>query len=147
MINSKLGRWCLGVSVLGFLFGAEFAFAKMKVYYAHPLNIYDTKQELIDIEALSQLGFEVVNPNNPQISKEFEKTHDFKIFLNLVRTCDLLAFRAFADGSISSGVGSEIGAAKEKNMVVLELPSAIAKRTLSREQTTEFLSNSGTFRR
>jgi len=36
---------------------------KRKIYYAHPLNIYNTAQEKRNIATLESLGFEVVNPN------------------------------------------------------------------------------------
>jgi hypothetical protein len=135
----------LTITILVLAF-SSFASAKMRVYYAHPLTIYGTNQEARDIETLNKLGLDVVNPNDPAISKEYEKSHDFNIFLNLVKSCDLVAFRAFADGSISSGVAGEIAAGKSKGLAVIELPTAIQKRTLSRDQTLEYLQNSGTAR-
>ena len=122
---------------------SQVAHAKMKVYYAHPLSLYDTKQEATDLETLTRLGFEVVNPNSPAVDKEYKQSHDFNVFLNLIRSSDLLAFRSFPDGSISSGVASEIHEAKTKNLPVIELPSGLSKRVLNREQTLEFLVNSG----
>lgn len=42
----------------------------MKIYYAHCMLIYNTPQELRDIEFLAKAGFEVFNPNQQIIQDE-----------------------------------------------------------------------------
>ena len=43
----------------------------MKVYYAHPINYYNTAVEKKDIETLEKLGFEVFNPNQKWIEQGY----------------------------------------------------------------------------
>lgn len=43
-----------------------------KVYYAHSLHLYNTPQEKRDIELLEKLGFEVLNPNQPEIQEKIQ---------------------------------------------------------------------------
>ena len=105
-----------------------------KCYYAHPMSIYDTAQEKRDIDLLQYLGFEVVNPNRAQYTG-----YDMDDFCNLARTCDVVAFRALPDGSITSGVAEEIKA----HWAVFELPSAISRRSLTITETLEALHESG----
>jgi hypothetical protein len=40
----------------------------MRVYYAHCIAIYSTPQEDRDVFTLESMGFEVINPNSPDIS-------------------------------------------------------------------------------
>ncbi len=120
--------------------------AKLKVYYAHPLSLYDTTLEKSDIDTLTALGFKVINPNDPSIERKFQKSQNFGIFLDLVRSSDAIAFRSFAGGEISSGVVSEIRIASELNLPVIELPTMISERALTQEQTIKLLDDSGTTR-
>lgn len=39
----------------------------MNVYYAHCIAIYNTLQESRDVSLLEDVGFTVINPNNPQV--------------------------------------------------------------------------------
>lgn len=110
----------------------------MKVYYAHPVSTYNSLQELRDIEILERLNLEVVNPNNPVDALGYEK-EGMAYFKRVVESCDLLAFKAFPDGSIPKGVSTEISWAE----VVIELPVHLARRTLSVEETREYLLNTG----
>jgi len=113
-----------------------------KVYYAHPISIYDTAQEKRDITLLEQMGFEILNPNTPEYDASYKKG-GMDIFKEAVENCDMLAFRAFPDGSIPAGIAKEIEFAKAKQIAIFELPSRIAKRTLSVESTREYLSEVG----
>lgn len=42
----------------------------MRVYYAHCIALYGTPQEARDLLLLEMLGFEVVNPNDPDIDAQ-----------------------------------------------------------------------------
>jgi hypothetical protein len=66
-----------------------------------------------------------------------------EIFQNLAETCDLLVFRALPDGSIPAGVAKEIAWAQEARVIVMELPSCIARRSLTTSLTREYLTEVG----
>lgn len=104
----------------------------LRCYYAHPMSIYGTPQEARDVELLQSLGFDVVNPSTLE-------TDDMDEFCNIAAGCDLVAFRALPDGSISCGVAEEISS----NSRVIELPAAISRRSLTLEQTLQALAESG----
>jgi len=110
----------------------------MRIYYAHPLDIYGTPQEKRDVGTLSALGFEVVNPNAPEHDQGY-KTGGMDYFVKLCVQCDGVAFRAFPDGRIPAGVQKEIATFAEAKKPVIELPAAISTRTLSVEATREYL--------
>ena len=103
-----------------------------KCYYAHPMSIYGTPQETRDIELLESLGFEVVNPSEMSFD-------DLDDYCTVAAGCDLVAFRSLPDGSITSGVAEEIKTSER----VIELPSAISRRSLTLEQTIQALMESG----
>jgi hypothetical protein len=117
-----------------------------KVYYAHCQANYGTPQEQRDLFLLRALGFDVLNPNSPEVQSllmHASKDNKMAVFQPLVESCDWLAFRALPDGSISAGVAKEIAWAQEAGKCVLELPSAILRRTLTVEQTRQYLSEVG----
>lgn len=118
----------------------------MKVYYAHSIHLYNTPQEQIDIELLTKLGFEVVNPNSVEVDiayKEYkskygdDKAMDY--FRELIDDCAILAFRSHVDNKIPSGVGYEIKYAITKSKLIIELPNFVSNRFLSLEDTREYL--------
>jgi hypothetical protein len=137
----------------------------MRVYYAHCMAIYDTPQERRDLQTLALLGFEVVNPNSPEINArcdalraEVRKWNDdalpdaspeyFRdagsevmqtIFKPLVEFCDAVIFRALPDGSIPAGVAQEL---RWGIGPVLELPGSL-RRTLSVADTKQYLHEVG----
>lgn len=121
----------------------------MKVYYAHSVGIYGSKQEARDINTLKFLGFEVVNPNTPEIQREIElyklKHPDtlMTYFDNILDNCDALAFRAHADGQIGSGVAYELDYINKQYKPIIELPTIYSKRILSYEETSQWLKYSG----
>ena len=129
----------------------------MKCYYAHCMAIYGTPQEERDIKTLKALGFEVLNPNSPgyieeaaAIRQHHEELHTsdpghyvMNYFMELVSTCECLAFRALPDGKIPAGVAKEIAAARENDLPIMELPSALTLRAMSVEATREFLTEIG----
>lgn len=111
-------------------------------YYAHCMAIYDTEQEERDLETLDQLGFTVFNPNNAQSSAGYEK-EGMGYFMKIIRKCDSLAFRANPDGSIPAGVAKEVSHAKALGKPVIELPCAISRRSLTIDETREWLKECG----
>jgi hypothetical protein len=122
----------------------------MRVYYAHCQAIYGTKQELRDLDVLMALGFEVVNPSSPEHAQmarnlkaagQGERVMDY--FVSLVDGCDAVAFRALPDGAIPAGVAKEVARAADKGKPVIELPHSVLRRTLTREQTHEYLAEVG----
>jgi hypothetical protein len=115
---------------------------KLRVYYAHPIGLYGTPQEGRDVDMLNALGFEVSNPNRRELDAAY-KSLGMSCFHPEVMACDALAFRAHADGGIPAGVAQEINWALTAGMPVFELPSAIARRTLSVDHTREWLRESG----
>lgn len=126
---------------------------KLKCYYAHTMLSYNSTQELEDIKLLNDLGFEVINPNTPEIQ---EKVNDFVLlhgknkvmsfFDEIISKCDLLAFRALPDGKILSGISSEITSAKNYNKPIIELPCSLISRMLDYSETKQFLIEIGHYK-
>ena len=110
----------------------------MKVYYAHSISIYNTKQEERDVNTLNSLGFEVINPNQ-HIHQEGYKKGGMQYFVDLANECDVIAFRAHPNGDIPAGIFKEI----QTDKPVIELPSSIKRRALSVDDTREYLKEMG----
>ena len=122
---------------------------KLKCYYAHSLHLYGTPQEQRDIVLLQTLGFEVENPNQQKHQDAYlalpEETR-MDYFVELVRSCDVCAFRAYPNGEIPSGVYKEIMAAElhEMPIPVFELPWGLMRRGIKNvEHTREWLRELG----
>ena len=134
----------------------------MKIYYAHCVALYNTKQETRDIATLQALGFEVENPNDPLVEEACkwirEDTERFnrastrqldpgeevmKYFRQFATTCDAIAFRALPDGSIPAGVAKEIEYFREVGKPVIELPTALSTRVMTVDGTREYLKECG----
>lgn len=113
-----------------------------KCYYAHPLSLYGSPQETADVAMLEGLGFEVINPNSEYHSQQYS-IHGMQYFCDVVNACDMLAFRAFPDGSIPAGIAKEVSAARMGKKPVIELPNGIIRRCLSVEESVEYLEQSG----
>ena len=114
----------------------------MKCYYAHSVSIYDTKQEERDLATIESLGFKPVNPNHSTHDEGYKK-FGMNYFDDIIASCDIVAFRAHPDGSIPAGVSKEIRRAIEFGRPVIELPSGILRRSLSVDQTREYLMEIG----
>lgn len=112
------------------------------VYYAHPLSLYNTPQEDRDVATLQTLGFEVLNPN-ATVHEAGYKAQGMDYFKAIISRCQVLAFRAFADGSIPAGIVKEIAFARDLGLPVIELPSAMMRRALSVDATRETLCELG----
>ena len=87
----------------------------MKIYYGHCQAIYGSPQDKRDVEMLIKMGFDVVNPSDPEheaMAKKMkgcgqgDRVMDY--FVSLVEGCDAVAFRALPDGAIPAGVAKEI---------------------------------------
>jgi hypothetical protein len=116
---------------------------KLTIYYAHPLSLYGTPQEARDVDMLRQIGFEVYNPNSKKDDEQYANL-SMEYFLRIIEEqCNLLAFRAFPDGNIPSGVAREIRHARILHMPILELPNGIIRRELTIEESREYLNNLG----
>lgn len=117
----------------------------MNIYYAHPLNLYNTKQEERDVYFLRMLFQEstIVNPNSPDIDALYKTTWSMEVFFDLIKECDLFVFRATPSGRITAGVAAEINVAIEYGIPVLELPSMIVSRAMSIEETRAYLREVG----
>jgi hypothetical protein len=115
----------------------------MKVYYARPISLYDTKQDERDLVLLTKLFSEIVNPNTPEFQRRYE-IEGMDVFVNAVKDCDVLAFRCFPGGKIPAGVMKEIIAANETDKIVIELPSITGERLLSVNDSREYLKLLGT---
>lgn len=110
----------------------------MKIYYARPISLYNTKQEERDLLLLTQLGLDILNPNKEDLQKRYQQ-EGMDVFTMAVKDCDALAFRSFQDGKISAGVKKEIDVALELGKVVIELPTITSNRVLSVDDTREYL--------
>jgi hypothetical protein len=110
----------------------------MKIYYARPISLYNTKQEERDLSLLAQMGLDIVNPNKEELQIRYQD-EGMDVFTAAVKDCDALAFRSFQDGKISAGVKKEIDAANELSKPVIELPTITSNRVLSVDDTREYL--------
>lgn len=110
----------------------------MKIYYARPISLYNTVQEQRDLELLTFLFLDVLNPNKEELKRRYD-IEGMEVFTQAVSDCDALAFRSFPDGKISAGVKKEIDKAIELNKPVIELPSITSNRILSVDDTREYL--------
>jgi hypothetical protein len=119
----------------------------MKIYYAHNMGLYGTRQEARDIDTLNALGLEVVNPGHWSIIAEVAllPTSDERMafFERYSVECDAVAFRALPDGAIPSGVAKEIAWFTALGKPVIELPNGILRRTMPLEETREYLRDMG----
>jgi len=115
------------------------------VYYSHCMAIYGNPQEKRDIKLLESLGFDVLNPSDPGVLADMQKSMDdegkkaMEFFTSLVRHCNFFAFRSLPDGRIPAGIVMEINEANKLGIPVFELPSNITGRGISVDETREYL--------
>lgn len=122
---------------------------KKKIYYAHTMTTYYSQEETNAVELLKSMGYEVINPSDKKIVEGFElfkKENPAKssmdYFLDVVKTCDLLAFSAVDGDKLTSGVVKEVLYALSTKMPVLEIhtiDSLNPERFMSLEETREYL--------
>ncbi len=134
----------LRVARIAWLNGADTGrhHVKLKAYYAHCTSIYDTTQERRDIATLEASGLTVVNPNCDECRIGYA-TLGMDYFRRFANECDLIVFRALPHGGIPAGVAMEIEMFRAKFKPVLELPSPLIHRTMTIEQTREYLCSVG----
>ena len=127
-----------------------------RVYYAHSMHLYGKPQEYRDINTLFDLGFEVVNPSDQlhkdkcdEIRQEYPDDYDkgseeiMKYFMEVVDSCDGVAFRAHIDGKIPSGVGKEVKRAIETHKPIIELPTLYNSKFMEKGETRQYLNYLG----
>jgi len=126
---------------------------KLKCYYAHTMLSYGSTIEEQDIKLLESLGFEVINPNSKEIaercSKHIEecgKDRVMELFREIVLDCDIVAFRALPDGTILSGIASELINALDANIPILELPCSVRSRMIAYPETKQMLIELGHYK-
>lgn len=110
----------------------------MKIYFARPKNLYGTEQDERDFATISSLGFEIVDPNNPELRQKY-KDVGMDAYLSCVESCNALCFRATPFGKITAGVFKEIQKAIELGIPVFELPSILESRAMSVNDTRSYL--------
>ena len=79
------------------------------IYFAHPVNTYNTFIEAKVIEKLQEQFPDqvILNPNHPYIACLYKK-QGMKIFKKLVKMCDTLICLPFEEGEIGAGKAKEI---------------------------------------
>lgn len=127
--------------------------AKLKCYYAHTMLSYDSSIEERDLRVLDMLGFEVINPNTPDIQagcnayiEKYGKNRVMEYFKEIVFNCDLVAFRSLPGGKILSGVSVEISEAILADMPVIELPCSLTDRMMTHSETKQYLTEIGFYK-
>lgn len=119
---------------------------RRKIYYAHSLHLYNSLQEQRDIVTLQELGFEVFNPNQPEIQRAVEEARKINpdlymgiVFNPILDSCDCIAFRSHIDMKIPAGVAHEVKYMMNQGKPVLELPMYTKARELDVEETRYYL--------
>ena len=108
--------------------------SKTKVYFAHPINTYDTILEKFFLEYFSKYSdIEIVNPNGPE-HQEGYKNEGMEYFKKLVQSCDKLYAFGFGDNTIGAGIAKEMDWMFEKGGTVIFLPffSTYEEQTVSK---------------
>lgn len=102
----------------------------IKLYFAHPINVYNTDLEAMLIERIAHTPefskFVLENPNTDAHTHAYEArkkqtTDPMVYFEEVVATCDALVFLAFRDGKIGGGVWREILAAEHNGLSLFEI--------------------------
>lgn len=115
---------------------------RLVCYYAHPMPTYNTQQEIDDIMLLDEMGFKVISPNSPEIEENYKKdTHIDRMafFKQFIDKCDVVVFRSFINGLITSGVVYELEYATKIGKPILEISNFnnLKPRILDYVQTKE----------
>lgn len=76
--------------------------SKKLTYFAHPISLYNSPLEGMLIEALTTLGFSIVNPGEAQYQRAYEsrrvakpKENPMTYWIELANTCDNCIFTPF----------------------------------------------------
>lgn len=119
----------------------------MKCYYAHCISDYHTNKSRSHIKYLKQLGFEVIDPSSKKYEKCVKKMREegktgkqvMDYFVEIVKTCDLLAFAVATTNKISAGVKKEIDTMREMEKPVIQMPEFNSLETMTIEETREYI--------
>jgi len=117
-----------------------------KCYYARPITLYNVQIQEMDRQLIRNLGFQVADPNCPEVQAIFRgkgSSAGMLACFDMVRDCEAFAFRAFYDGTIGAGVVNEIEIAHEMRIPVFELPRDVDRRALSIRDTRAILLECG----
>jgi hypothetical protein len=86
----------------------------MKIYFAHPINTYNTDIEKQCLDLIkNNLGDKILNPSVEFIQRQLEdykknNPDNYMIFFDdLLSECDAIAYLPFEDGLIGAGVWHE----------------------------------------
>jgi len=93
----------------------------VKVYYAHAIPLYGTKQESTERRQIIKKfqKVEIIDPGSFQDNPEKQRG-GMEFCLKLVKGCQAVVFSKF-NGKITAGVGKEVNYAIEKKINVFEL--------------------------
>lgn len=116
---------------------------KLICYYAHCILIYNTQEEVDDLFLLNEMGFEIINPNNPEIEEGYKKDDNIDrmaYFKQFIDKCDIIIFKSF-NNQITSGVAYEIEYAAKIGKPILEISifNNLKPRILDYVQTRELI--------
>lgn len=95
------------------------------IYFAHPINTYNTpiEKDCIDAIELKFPGFTIINPSDIKYQNEFsdyrskEKENYMPYFKSLVDKCSIIVYLPFQDYKVGSGVYYEICSIENKNNI------------------------------
>jgi len=87
-----------------------------KVYYSHPMLLYNTQREKEELEFLRSLSDKVICPNNDIGYCQ----RGIKGYLNIVRWADLVVVSTI-NGILTSGIFAEVKYALKLNIPVKKL--------------------------
>lgn len=92
---------------------------KVRVYFAHPVGIYNTPYEKNCLETIKANlpGCEIVDPNTKE-SRDAYQERGFTYFRELAASCDEIVVVPFRDGSWGMGVYQEMLLMKETGRAV-----------------------------
>jgi hypothetical protein len=93
---------------------------KKRMYFAHPINTYNTIIEKFFLEKYSE-NYEIINPNQ-EIHQIGVKKEGMDYFKPIVQSCDMLFAFGFGDNSVGAGIAKEMNWMKEKGGIVIFLP-------------------------
>lgn len=87
----------------------------MKIYFAHPINTYETPVDEKCIQIIKDnLGEQIINPSDKLIQKtfgEYRIAHPdtyMEFFKELVSSCDTIVYLPFKDGMVGAGIWYEV---------------------------------------
>jgi hypothetical protein len=117
------------------------------------MTSYGSTIEQQDVKLLEKLGFEVINPNTPEIQigcdehiESYGRETVMNYFRDIVEECDVLAFRAIPNGDILSGIAAEVQHALDWNIPVIELPCSLQSRMMDYPETKQYLIELGHYK-